>query len=103
MQEYNRFVTQITKNKYFNFIINEIFVLPTHSENFGIVIAEALCCGIPVITTTGTPWDVLERCNAGKWISVGENPLKVALESLMSKTDEEREAMGNNGRKLIRR
>lgn len=79
----------------------DLFVLPTHSENFGIVIAEALCCGIPVITTTGTPWDVLERCNAGKWISVGENPLKVALESLMSKTDEEREAMGNNGRKLI--
>ena len=79
----------------------DVFVLPTHSENFGIVIAEALCCGVPVITTTGTPWQILEEYNAGKWIPVGENPLKVALEGLMSKTDEEREAMGRNGRRLI--
>lgn len=29
----------------------ELFCLPSHSENFGIVIAEALSCGIPVATT----------------------------------------------------
>lgn len=79
----------------------DLFVLPTHSENFGIVIAEALCCGVPVITTKGTPWEVLESYDAGKWVAVGENPLKEALEQLMSKTDAERETMGNNGRKLI--
>jgi glycosyltransferase involved in cell wall biosynthesis len=27
----------------------EMFVLPSHQENFGIVIAEALACGLPVI------------------------------------------------------
>jgi glycosyltransferase involved in cell wall biosynthesis len=79
----------------------DLFVLPTHSENFGIVIAEALCCGLPVITTKGTPWEDLERYNAGKWIPVGESFLKEALVDLMSKTDAEREAMGKNGRKLI--
>lgn len=79
----------------------DLFVLPTYSENFGIVIAEALCCGIPVITSKGTPWEVLESYNAGKWVAVGENPLKEALETLMSKTDLEREIMGRNGRKLI--
>src|SRR5205085_480101 len=39
----------------------ELFILPTRSENFGIVIAEALGSGLPVITTKGAPWASLNE------------------------------------------
>ena len=37
----------------------DLFCLPTHSENFGLVVLESLQVGTPVLTTTGTPWGSL--------------------------------------------
>ena len=34
----------------------DLFCLPTHSENFGFAILEALWAGTPVLTTNQTPW-----------------------------------------------
>ena len=77
------------------------FVLPTFSENYGVVVAEALACGTPVITTKGAPWEDLIRCNCGLWIDIGTAPLIDALERMLSFTPEKLQEMGNNGRKLI--
>ena len=79
----------------------DLFVLPTYSENFGIVVAEALWASVPVITTKGTPWGKLETAKCGKWIEIGVAPLAEALEEMMLLPDYARRQMGERGRKLV--
>ena len=80
---------------------SDVFVLPTYSENFGIVIAEALASGTPVITTHGTPWEELNSRECGWWIPIGVQPLIGALMNFLSCDEEKLMYMGLNGRKLI--
>ncbi len=79
----------------------DLFVLPTYSENFGIVVAEALWADVPVITTKGTPWGELETVKCGKWIEIGVAPLAEALKEMIAMPADTRCQMGARGRKLI--
>jgi glycosyltransferase involved in cell wall biosynthesis len=79
----------------------DLFVLPTYSENFGMVVAEALSFGVPVITTTGAPWQELERRACGWSIELSEQNLAHALEGAMNLTAEERVEMGHRGRQWM--
>lgn len=85
-----------------NFLLSaDAMVLPTFSENFGIVVAEALVIGVPVITTTGTPWQDLESYNCGWWIDLSVANLESTLEKVISTPTEILEVMGKQGQKLI--
>ncbi len=76
-------------------------VLPSKSENFGMVIPEALIRKVPVIASKGTPWQELNTRNAGWWIDIGVEPLKAALNEALQTSENKREQMGINGRKLV--
>lgn len=95
---------------------SSIFCLPSYSENFGMVIAEAMSCGVPCITTNGTPWqllngevstmganlDILGKNRKTGWcidLNV-DNLEKVLLEAMTMKTEALYE-MGQKGNLLV--
>jgi glycosyltransferase involved in cell wall biosynthesis len=45
--------------------VASLFLLPSHTENFGLVIAEAMAWGVPVLVTDTTPWAEVSARNAG--------------------------------------
>lgn len=80
----------------------DFFVLPSFSENFGLVVAEALACERPVITTRATPWAELESRRCGWWIELGVEPLAAALREAMCQPAADLRRMGARGRDLVR-
>jgi glycosyltransferase involved in cell wall biosynthesis len=78
-----------------------LFVLPTFSENFGIAVAEALAGALPVITTKGAPWEELKTHQCGWWVDIGAEPLAAAFREAIALSDEQRQQMGQRGRRLV--
>lgn len=79
----------------------EVFVLPTYTENFGLVVAEALAFGIPVITTKGAPWQGLHIHGCGWWIDIGVEPLAAGLREATNLPPDTLRDMGRRGRAFV--
>ena len=41
------------------YTVASLFLLPSHNENFGLVVAEAMAHGVPALVTDTTPWSEL--------------------------------------------
>lgn len=87
----------------------DLFVLPTHSENFGSVVIEALAHSVPVICTKEAPWEELETHKCGWWIEDNEDALFNALKEALLSTSVAKGcdtnmlvSMGKNGFNLVK-
>jgi glycosyltransferase involved in cell wall biosynthesis len=83
------------------FAAADLLVLPTHSENFGMVVAEGLAHGLPVLTTKGTPWSKLEECRCGWWVDATADGITGGLRQAFACEERELRAMGARGRDLV--
>jgi glycosyltransferase involved in cell wall biosynthesis len=81
----------------------DLFVLPTHSENFGMVVAEALAHACPAVVSRGAPWIGLESERCGWWVDHDVPSLTATLEAAMSLPLDELAQMGLRGRAWMAR
>lgn len=80
---------------------SSLFVLPTYSENFGMVIAEAMSCGVPVITTNGTPWQELNEKHLGWCIDLSIENLANTISEAINKGQDKLFELGQQCSKHI--
>ena len=76
-------------------------ILPSHSENFGNVVVEALAQKTPVIASKGTPWEILEQHNAGFWVENSPLGLATAIDRLLDLDETTYQNMCNNALELV--
>ncbi|MDH3673082.1 MAG: glycosyltransferase [Gammaproteobacteria bacterium] len=80
------------------FLAADLCVMPSYSENFGMVVVEALAHGVPVIASTRTPWAMLEEKGCGWWV---ENSPEVLARAVQSARGMNLCEMGKRGREWV--
>jgi glycosyltransferase involved in cell wall biosynthesis len=84
------------------YLTAEAFILPSHQENFGIVVAEALSCRLPVLISNKVNiWQEITEDNAGL---VADDTLSGCLNLLnrwLEMNDENKAAMSSNAHRCF--
>jgi glycosyltransferase involved in cell wall biosynthesis len=76
-------------------------IMPSHTENFGLVVLESLAQNTPVIASKGAPWEVLETEKLGFWVENSPEKLSDALRRILTMDAAEYEDYRNRGRAFV--
>jgi glycosyltransferase involved in cell wall biosynthesis len=79
----------------------DLFVAPSHTESFGLAIAEAMAHGLPVLTTSGTPWPEIQSENIGWMTEPTATGIASALRHATATEGASLRQMGLRARQLV--
>ena len=98
-----KFIGEVSDdNKWLNFYSADLFCLPSHQENFGIAIAEALACSLPVLISDKVNiWKDVEEANAGFISPDSIDGVKISLIRWLQLDNKIIEVLRKNARNLF--
>lgn len=59
-------------------------ILPSHTENFGVVVIESLAQNTPVIASIYTPWEILDEEKIGYWVDNSPPALATTIDEILT-------------------
>jgi len=90
------FTGALKEQEKIDFLANaDLFVLPSHNENFGNVYVESLAAGTPIVASKNTPWAEVETANCGKWVNNSTDETAQAILDMLIK---DRKVMRENSK-----
>jgi glycosyltransferase involved in cell wall biosynthesis len=94
------FIGSISGQDKIDFFANaDLFVLPSHNENFGNVYIESLAAGTPIVASLNTPWSEVEEVNCGKWT---ENSVSKTTTAILEMLHLDRDTLRNNSQNFAK-
>jgi glycosyltransferase involved in cell wall biosynthesis len=76
----------------------DVLVMPSFTENFGVVVAEALARCVPVIASKGTPWRAVEQHGCGLYVDNSPESLARSIQRISTMPLHQ---MGEKGRRWM--
>ena len=102
LEEKVEFVGQVEGNDKQRLLAGSFWTLmPSYTENFGMVVLESLAQNTPVLASTGTPWQVLETERVGFWTGNTPEELSDAITRMIGMSEGEYEGYRSRGRAFV--
>ncbi|RJE75705.1 hypothetical protein BGP78_03005 [Pseudoalteromonas sp. MSK9-3] len=94
------FVGHLKEEGKSNFLkLADLFVLPSHNENFGNVYLESLASGTPILASKNTPWSSAVDFECGLWI---DNSVEDTCAGMLDLYQRDHHLLSLNSRRLAR-
>ncbi|MFN0138559.1 MAG: glycosyltransferase [Pyrinomonadaceae bacterium] len=102
LQNKIQFIGQVEGDTKHRLLADAYFtIMPSHTENFGLVVIESLAQNTPVIASTNTPWKILDEEKVGYWVDNSPPELAKTIDEILTMEKSQYEVYRRRGREFV--